>query len=144
MMLRRTFCHAPVLALAGVSAAVAADELLPPEQAFKMALGPTTASAVQIKFLSAPGYYLYADRFSFEVEGTEVRVVDVQMPPGATKYEAIFSRNVTYFRGLMVVTLNLSGPPVPFKLTVRAQGCADAGVCYPPVGRTFNVGRRNT
>ena len=60
---------------------------------------------MQIKFLSAPGYYLYADRFSFEAEGQEVRVVDVQLPAGATKYEAIFNREVTYFRGLMVATL---------------------------------------
>lgn len=144
MMRRRTFCIAPALALTGISAAMAADDLLPPDQAFKMALGPATANTVQIKFLSAPGYYLYADRFSFEVEGGEVRVLGVQLPPGATKYESIFSRDVTYFRGLMVVTLNLSGPPVPFKLAVRAQGCADAGVCYPPVGRTFTVGRRNS
>lgn len=144
MMRRRTFCIAPALALAGISTAMAADDLLPPDQAFKMALGQATANTVQVKFLSAPGYYLYADRFSFEVEGGEVGVLGVQLPQGATKYEAIFSRNVTYFRGLMVVTLNLSGPPVPFKLAVRAQGCADAGVCYPPVGRTFTVGRRNS
>lgn len=144
MMLRRTFCTLPALAVGGISLPVAADELLSPEKAFKMALGPATANTVQIKFLSAPGYYLYADRFSFQASGADVRVQEVQLPPGATKYEAVFARDVTYFRGLMVVTLKLAGPPVPFALEVRAQGCADAGVCYPPVGRTFNVGRRNS
>lgn len=109
-----------------------------------MALGPATASSVQIKFLAAPGYYFYADRFLFEAVGNEVRVHDVQMPAGETKYEAAFMHEVTYFRGLVMVTLTLAGPVVPFKLNVRAQGCADAGICYPPVARTFNVGRRNS
>lgn len=144
MMLRRTFLVLPAAAFGASNAVQAADELLTPDQAFRMALGSASADTVQIKFLSAPGYYLYADRFSFEAEGQEVRVVDVQLPAGATKYEAIFNRDVTYFRGLMVATLKLSGPAVPFKLAVRAQGCADAGVCYPPVGRTFTVGRRNS
>ena len=138
-MLRRAFCFAPAIALIGVAAGVSADELLSPEQAFHISLGPRTLSTVQILFLSAPGYYLSADRLFFEVEGAQVRVKNVQLPPGATKYEAIFARDVTYFRGSMVVTLSLSGPSIPFRLTVRAQGCADAGVCYPPVARRFNV-----
>lgn len=143
-MLRRQFCLGTALAVSGISAASAVEELLSPEQAFKMALGSATASSVQIKFFAAPGYYFYADRFFFEAAGNEVRVHDVQKPPGETKFEAAFSHDVTYFRGLVLITLTLAGPVVPFKLNVRAQGCADAGICYPPVARTFNVERRNS
>ena len=144
MMLRRTFCTLPLVPLLGLSAVAAAEDFLPTEQAFKMALGQATADTLQVKFLSAPGYYLYADRFGFQTQGDQVRVLEVQLPPGAKKYEPAFEREVTYFRGLMVVTLKLAGPAVPFKLDVRAQGCAEAGMCYPPMARTFNVVRRNT
>lgn len=143
-MFRRTFLSIPALAILVSRGATADPALLSPEQAFKMALGPSSTDRVEIKFLSAPGYYLYADRFSFVADSEDVKILEVLLPPGARKYEAAFEHDVEYFRGMVTVTLRLSGPLVPFKLSVRAQGCADAGVCYPPVGKIFSVGRKNS
>jgi len=143
-MKRRAFVIATSLSLAGVSVARADAELLPPDQAFKIALGAIAGRSVEIKFRSAAGYSLYADRFLFESDNPSVKVVGISLPPGNTKFEEAFGRDVTYYRGEVSVTVKVEGPAIPFKLAVRAQGCADAGICYPPVTRTFNVAGRNS
>ena len=123
--------------------AKADPDLLPPDQAFKMALGAVGTGTIEIKFRSARGYYLYADRFTFESDNPVVKVVGVSMPAGLVKYEEAFGRNVSYFRGDVSVLVTVQGGAIPFNLAVCAQGCADAGVCYPPVTKTFNVLGRN-
>lgn len=131
--------------LAGLAAAVASDraladpELLPPDQAFKMRAGGRSGQTLEVLFLAAPGYYLYAEKFRFEADNKAVRVASVELPPGQTKWEEEFGKTITYFRGLVRVRVTLDGPQIPVKLTAHAQGCADAGVCYPPVSRTFEV-----
>jgi thiol:disulfide interchange protein DsbD len=55
------------------------------------------------------------------------------LPPGAFKDDEFFG-NVETYRGRLAVRLPLDGALPGLKVTVRAesQGCADAGVCYPP------------
>lgn len=128
----------------GVTGARAEAELLPPDQAFQMGAGSRVGQTLELLFLAAPGYYLYAERFQFETDNKAVRVATVQLPPGQTKWEEEFGKTITYFRGLVRVKVTLEGPAIPVRLTARAQGCADVGVCYPPVVRTFEVaGRRS-
>jgi thiol:disulfide interchange protein DsbD len=143
-MKRRSFTIAGLITLAGISVARAEPDLLPPDQAFKMALGSIGHSTIEVKFRSANGYYLYADRFVFESDTSVITVVGIAIPAGQTKYEEAFGRDVTYLRGDVSVSVRVQGPAIPFKLVVRAQGCADAGMCYPPVVRTFDVSRRNS
>lgn len=119
--------------------AAADPDLLPPDQAFKMRPGGRSGQTLEILFLAAPGYYLYAEKFRFETDNKAVRVTSVELPPGQTKWEEEFSKTITYFRGLVRVKVTLDGPQIPVKLTAHAQGCADAGVCYQPVSRTFEV-----
>lgn len=126
---------------AGSSAGLAhsEQELLPPDQAFQMRAGGRSGQTLELLFLAAPGYYLYAEKFRFETDNKAVRVGAVQLPPGQTKWEEEFGKTITYFRGLVRVKVTLEGPAIPVRLTAHAQGCADAGVCYPPVARTFEV-----
>lgn len=136
---RRTFVLAGLIGAVGNRQALAEPELLPPDQAFRMRAGGRSGQTLEVLFLTAPGYYLYADKFKFETDNKAVRVASVELPPGQTKWEEEFGKTITYFRGLVRVRVKLDGPQVPVKLTVQAQGCADAGVCYPPVSRTFEV-----
>jgi thiol:disulfide interchange protein DsbD len=61
------------------------------------------------------------------------------LPPGKIKKDEFFGRQVVY-RHQTVVSLPVrwdgSGP---LTLTADLQGCADLGVCYPPVRRTFTL-----
>jgi thiol:disulfide interchange protein DsbD len=55
------------------------------------------------------------------------------LPPGKVIEDEFFGRVATY-RGPVVIRLPLAAgqPGGSVSLKVDSQGCADAGVCYPP------------
>jgi thiol:disulfide interchange protein DsbD len=128
---------AATLALAVVGTAVgaglpgAAPKLLPPEQAFRFSARALDASTLEARFDVADGYYLYRDKLHFTID--PVPVGRVALPPGTRKHDEFFGDVETY-RGSVVVRLPLTEASGGRALTVHAdsQGCADAGVCYPP------------
>lgn len=81
----------------------------------------------------APGYYLYGHALAFELNGEPV-VPDI--PAGTPYYDEHFG-DVAIYRNQLFVTL----PPdaVSGELVVRYQGCADAGLCYPPQTRRYEL-----
>lgn len=134
----------PGLVIAVGSALYSADlraeqKLVEPEKAFKINATLTTGRSVKVEFSALDGYYFYHDRFSFESDNATVKVVKVALPAGQVKYEEVFDKLVRYHRGTFSATVLLAGPAIPITLTVKSQGCADAGVCYPPVNRSFSV-----
>ena len=106
-------------------------KLLPPEQAFRFSARAIDASTLEARFDVADGYYLYRDKLRFSIEPVAAR--NVELPPGMRKHDEFFGDVETY-RGTVVVRLPLHEPSQGRTLTVHAdsQGCADAGVCYPP------------
>jgi thioredoxin:protein disulfide reductase len=125
------------LAVAALGTAVAAGlpigapKLLPPEQAFRFSARAVDPSTLEARFDVADGYYLYRDKLRFTIEPVGAR--DVELPQGTRKHDEFFGDVETY-RGSVVVRLPLREPAQGRTLTVHAdsQGCADAGVCYPP------------
>ena len=110
--------------------AQAADEFLEPDKAFQFSARLANEREVQVSFMIAPGYYLYRDRFAFAAEGAGLG--EPQVPAGKVKYDENFQKNVETLRGDLRITLPLAAVNGPFTLRVTAQGCADAGLCYPP------------
>jgi thioredoxin:protein disulfide reductase len=121
----------------------AADQFLDPEVAFKLSARAADAERIEIRFDIAPGYYLYAEKFSVEALPGTVRLSDVQVPKGKVKFDETFQKDVEYFRDSATLTARLAQAPnaaaAPFKLVVGNQGCADKGLCYPPMQRAFKV-----
>jgi len=111
-----------------------ADDFLPPEQAFVLRAELRDAHTVSLHWAMPPGYHLYRERLSFTGPG----VTQPKLPNGQRKYDENFGKEMeTYYSALDVsVPVSSAGP---FELTVGYQGCADAGLCYPPVARTFTV-----
>lgn len=110
----------------------AEDDFLPVKQAFK----PTVEVAqghVIVRYEVAPGYYLYRDRLGFESKAPGVTLGSPSYPVGEDHEDDYFGKQVVY-RGTAVVgvPLQFDGPPRDFDLTLKLQGCADAGLCYPP------------
>ena len=118
----------------------AADEFFDPEVAFKLTARAADAQRIEIRFDIAPGYYLYGDKFSVEAVPAAVRVSDVQVPKGKVKFDETFQKDVETFRDSATLVAQLAqSAAAPFKLLVGNQGCADKGLCYPPMQRAFNV-----
>ena len=125
-------CLALVLCLGLVSLPVsAADDFLPPEQAFKVSARILDARQVEVLLRIAPGYYVYRDPFRFAVEGASLGPADI--PAGTLKFDENFQKNVETYRGDLRIRVPLPHVAAAFQLSVVSQGCADAGLCYPPM-----------
>ena len=112
------------------------DELLPPEEAFSLSAwidGDTLVAEYKI----APGYYMYRSRFDFQVENGDAaaRFDSAQIPDGKKKTDEFFGEVETY-RDSVRIQLPImydAGRPSRLEVVATSQGCADIGVCYPPL-----------
>ena len=111
----------------------AAPDFLPPEQAFRFEARALDDRNVEVAFSVTDGYYLYREQFAFAAEGEGVRLGAAQVPPGKVKFDETFAKNVETHRGRVVIRVPVEAAPASFRLTVTSQGCADAGLCYPPM-----------
>jgi thioredoxin:protein disulfide reductase len=121
---------AAVLTLAGLSATAA--ELLPAGQAFALA-GRLEQGRAVLRYRIADGYYLYRDKLRFSVAPPATQAGQPSLPKGRMKTDEFFGRVETY-RGEVVIRLPVRAAAAnePIVVTAVSQGCADAGVCYPP------------
>lgn len=126
----------PLMVLATALPALA-DDFLDPEQAFKLSVKPQGDRAVEVSFEIAPGYYMYREQFKVEAQGATL--VRFELPKGKVKFDETFQKEVETYRELLKVAVPVEKADGPFKLSVTGQGCADKGLCYPPMTSTFDV-----
>lgn len=108
----------------------AADEFLPPEQAFVLDVRALDARTLQVSYAIAPGYYMYREQFKFEAKGATLG--EVTMPKGKVKFDETFQKNVETYRDQFIAKVPVTSADGVFELAVTGQGCADKGLCYPP------------
>lgn len=120
-----------VLALAPAAHALEASDLLEPEQAFRFSARVLDARSVELRYRIAKGYYLYRERFEFAAESPTAKIGSPAFPRGEPHTDAFFGRTETY-RDELAIVLPVDAPSPLLTLQVTSQGCADAGVCYPP------------
>lgn len=128
--------------LSGIFSNTKQDELLEPEQAFKIKLafkGPTILVA---DLMPAHGYYLYRDRVHFSIKNSSgVIIKAVKLPPGEIKNDRSFGKMETYNKPVQAeIILGRSPNAKNFTLTASYQGCHEkTGVCYPPIDTSINL-----
>ena len=115
----------------------AGDDFLDPDQAFVLAAPTVQDKAVGLSFQIAPGYYLYREHFKFEADGATLG--EAALPAGQVKFDTTFQKNVETYHGALAFALPVQQAAGPFTLRVTYQGCAEAGLCYPPITKTFRV-----
>ena len=133
---------ARALALASVlgwacSAARAADDFLDPEVAFKGSVRTLDDKTVEVSFEVAPGYYLYREQFKFAANGATLGTPAI--PAGKVKFDETFQKNVETHRDTVRIPVPVQQANGPFRLAVNYQGCADKGLCYPPMQMRADV-----
>lgn len=127
--------------LCGAALAQAAGpKLLPAEEAFRLSARALDAGALEIRYDVAQGYYLYRDKLRFVVEPANAEAGDPVLPAGKDHEDEFFGKT-TIYRGPAVIRLPLKAgkPGDKVVLTADSQGCADAGVCYPPQRQTLTI-----
>ncbi|WP_374343083.1 protein-disulfide reductase DsbD [Azonexus sp.] len=111
-----------------------AEEFLDPAVAFKPAVRAIDGRTLEISYEIAKGYYLYRDKFRFVADGDAASLGEPVFPKGKEKDDDNFGKVEVYYKSVAVrvpVERNASGT-LALTLKVTSQGCADAGVCYPP------------
>jgi len=116
-----------------------AEEFLDPAIAFKPSVRALDGQTIEVSYEIAKGYYLYRDKFRFTVEGEAVGLGTPAFPKGKEHKDENFGNVEVYYKTVAIrlpVDRTSSGP-LPLKLKLSAQGCAEAGVCYPPQSQTL-------
>lgn len=141
------WCLAALLMACSVvlNSARAEDEFLDPEDAFRFSAAMSAADTLDLHYVVAPEYYMYRERF--ELQAPEGVIADAVYPPGLVKYDPTFERDMEVYYGQVTVRVRLAragteGLPAsgsPVTLAIVSQGCADAGLCYPPETRELQI-----
>lgn len=118
------------------------NELLPAEQAFQFFATVQDAHTIHVNWKIADGYYLYREKIALQILGTKnVKLLAYDVPRGKPKHDEAF--------GEVEILHHALSFNVPLKRTLLTeqsivlkasfQGCADRGVCYPPMEKTVTL-----
>ncbi len=114
------------------AASAVAQDVLEPEKAFRLSARALDARTIEVRYRIEDGYYMYRDKFRFAAEPATVKLGPVSLPPGKIKQDEFFGKVETY-RGDLAVRIPVEAGADRLKLAVTSQGCADIGICYPPM-----------
>lgn len=120
---------------------VAAQEFLPPEEAFPVETRVDGAGQVSVIWDVTDGYYLYGGKFAFSTESPGFELGEPERPAGKIKQDEYFGE-VEVLRGRVEVAIPVirsADAGNELVLKTKSQGCADAGLCYPPQRQSFDL-----
>lgn len=120
--------------------ALGTEDLLAPEQAFKISAKAVSANQLEVSWDIAEGYYLYRNKTSINSQSEKIQLGALDMPAGKTKHDEFFGDVVTY-RGQLKVLAAVINPQALTSIDIQVvyQGCADMGICYPPQKKIFSI-----
>jgi thiol:disulfide interchange protein DsbD len=105
------------------------DSFLTVDQAYQTDVRFINQQLTRIHWQITEGYYLYRHGFKIKVDGDNI-TDSVVIPEGLAKTDEYFGEvNIFYQQAAIDLT---TLPTSAFDLSVTFQGCADAGLCYPP------------
>lgn len=138
-LFRRVAALCALLVVSLPAWAVSEKDLLPVDEAFGLTAQARDRDRVEISWKIAPGYYLYRHRTTVKADaGFDAEAL--QLPAGKKHHDDFFGEVETYRERLTGVLPGKAADGTDtVTLEVRYQGCADAGVCYPPQKRTLQV-----
>jgi thiol:disulfide interchange protein DsbD len=117
------------------------DDFLPPDQAFRFGALADGSDRVRLSWQIADGYYLYRARIKVATTSKQAQLGATQFPPGQVKNDEYFGRQEVYHHELTatVPVARAAAGTLELPLQVTYQGCADAGLCYPPITKPVSV-----
>ncbi|BBA34393.1 thiol:disulfide interchange protein DsbD [Methylocaldum marinum] len=117
-------------------------DLLPPDEAFRFFAEVKDANTLWVSWQIADGYYLYREKFKLALPGASgVTLGNYRIPNGEPKHDEEFGDVEVFHRevGFAVPLSRAGGEPGNIRLQANYQGCAEKGVCYPPMQKTVGL-----
>ncbi|MDF2864627.1 MAG: protein-disulfide reductase DsbD [Achromobacter mucicolens] len=129
-----------LLLLGWQTAARAETEFLEPEKAFVFSAQMASPDTLELHYRVAPGYYMYRERFGIAITPADATTLGQAVyPKGEVKYDPTFEKDMEVFHKDVTIRVPVGAGGQPFTLTLTGQGCADAGLCYPPMDSTVKL-----
>lgn len=116
-------------------------DFLPPDEAFRFSAVVDGPDRVRLIWEITDGYYLYRSRIKALTTSDRAQLGELALPTGETKIDDYFGKQEVYHHQLIgtVPVARSGGSQLELPLKVTYQGCATAGLCYPPIVKTVNV-----
>ena len=118
------------------------QELLPPDQAFKLTIKVRSAHTLIAEFEPAKNYYLYKDKITFNPKSAGTLIEKVSLPQGKMKNDPTFGQTEVYYKPFQAIISLKREIPVSTQLSLAAtyQGCNEPiGVCYAPIDKLIKL-----
>ena len=120
-----------------LSGLVSAKEFLPPEKAFIVeATWLANTNQIAIGYRPVSGYYIYQESLQYRliINDKPTAAKTIQIPRGVEKFDETFGKKMEIFPKPFEVVLGFTQTPQSgIRLEIDLQGCADGGICYPPM-----------
>jgi len=116
------------------------EKFLPPDQAFQLD-AIIQEKAVLIRWQIAEGYYLYKEKTAVRSISLKDQNRNLDFPPSITHDDPEFGKVEIYRNSLVLKNplSNFSSLPAVLTMEIDFQGCADAGLCYPPITKLLQI-----
>ena len=116
------------------------DEFLDPEIAFVLSTAAVGPAAIEARWDIAEGYYIYRERIQFRtVDGSGTALGEADFPKGKVKDDAYFGPMEVYYHSVAARVPVVGAAGAPIDVDITYQGCAEAGLCYPPITKTVSL-----
>ena len=127
----------PIIGIGLLISTLSAKEFLPPEQAFVVeATWAADATELLIDYRPVKGYYIYQESLQYRlfIDDRQINTKNIQLPRGIEKFDETFGKKMEiYPNPFSVIIPFLQKAELGIRLELDLQGCADGGICYPPM-----------
>ncbi|WP_299775158.1 protein-disulfide reductase DsbD [uncultured Pseudoteredinibacter sp.] len=108
-------------------------DFLPIEEAYQASLS-LKDKTIFLDWKIADGYYLYKDRFKFQKwHDQQSQTLNGKLQNGKRIFDLAFEKELeVFYHNTQIEIASPAGDHSEYQLAVEFQGCADAGLCYPP------------
>lgn len=131
-----------VKGIKGLKAKADEEELLPPDQAFQASATVIDPTTINVNWVIAKGYYLYREKTQVQLIGTpKLGLGEYKVPNGIPKEDEAFGHVEIFYDELNfdIPVKRTDIKPEKIKLQLNYQGCAERGVCYPPMTKQIDL-----
>jgi thiol:disulfide interchange protein DsbD len=113
-------------------------DFLPPDVAFRVA-SRVDGGILRVRWIIADGYYLYRRKIEIKAESPDLTVSAPLFPRGVVKTDQYLGAQEIYQQQVEVAVpyTQSDGGAHPLQIKVTYQGCAEAGLCYPPITKVI-------
>ena len=122
-----------------LSGEMSGPDFLPVEEAYSLAVEINDDGSLRLFWQIADSYYLYRHSLDHDLTRDDAEItLDASLPRGLERTDEFFG-DVNVYYDQADIALNPEQTPDRAVLTVTSQGCADAGLCYPPRTQRFEL-----